>query len=63
MMPVINAVVTALAMVTFIGIVWWAWSSHRAEANRKSAELPFDLPEEYQIGKDPNNEKAGDTHE
>ncbi|WP_322996873.1 CcoQ/FixQ family Cbb3-type cytochrome c oxidase assembly chaperone [Castellaniella sp.] len=63
MMAVINAVMTVLAMLTFIGIVWWAWSSHRAEANRISAKLPFDLPEEYQLGKHPNDKKAGDTHE
>ncbi|MFT0533483.1 cbb3-type cytochrome oxidase subunit 3 [Castellaniella hirudinis] len=62
-MSIINAVVTVLAMVTFIGIVWWAWSSHRAEANRKSAQLPFDLPEEFEIGKSSNDKKAGDTHE
>ncbi|WP_416233027.1 cbb3-type cytochrome oxidase subunit 3 [Castellaniella sp.] len=54
----INGLVTGLAMLTFAGIVWWAWSAHRAEANQQAAQLPFALPEEYQ-----NDKKAGDTHE
>lgn len=48
MWGVINGVATALAMGTFAGIVWWAWSTHRTEANREAALLPFALPEESQ---------------
>ncbi len=51
MLGVINGIMTALAMLTFAGIVWWAWSAQRAEANRQSALLPFALPEEYQEDK------------
>ncbi|HET8597791.1 MAG TPA: CcoQ/FixQ family Cbb3-type cytochrome c oxidase assembly chaperone [Castellaniella sp.] len=58
MLAAINGLVTGLAMLTFAGIVWWAWSAHRAEANRQAAQLPFALPEEYQ-----NDQHAGDTHE
>ena len=31
----------------FVGIVWWAWSPSRQPANQESAELPFDLPDEF----------------
>ena len=51
MLGIINGVITVLGMATFIGIVWWAWSAHRVEANQQSALLPFALPEEYQQDK------------
>jgi len=38
--------VTLLSMATFAGIVWWAWSDRRRQANRESAMLPFALPDE-----------------
>lgn len=58
MLAVMNGVMLVLAMATFFGIVWWAWSAHRVESNRQASELPFALPEEYQ-----NDRKAGDTYE
>lgn len=58
MLGLINGIVTVLAMVTFFGIVWWAWSTHRVEANRRAAMLPFALPEEYQ-----NDKNTGEPHE
>ncbi|CAM5778915.1 cbb3-type cytochrome oxidase subunit 3 [Castellaniella caeni] len=58
MLAIVNGFITGLGLLTFAGIVWWAWSAHRAEANRQSALLPFALPEEYQ-----NDKKTGDTHE
>lgn len=51
MLGIINGIMTVLGMATFIGIVWWAWLTHRAEANRQAAMLPFALPEEYQKDK------------
>jgi len=33
---------TLLVMAVFIGIVWWAYSSHRKKANDEAAHLPFD---------------------
>lgn len=48
MLGLINAAATVLAMGTFAGIVWWAWSAHRAGPNREASEVPFLLPEEYQ---------------
>lgn len=56
-MALINGVVTLLAMLTFAGIVWWAFSKGRAEANQEASMLPFDLPEEY-----PAEKKEG-SHE
>lgn len=58
MWAIFNAIMTVLAMLTFFGIVWWAWSAHRAEDNRKASMLPFNLPEEYQ-----NNKHTGDLNE
>ncbi|CDM23937.1 cbb3-type cytochrome oxidase subunit 3 [Castellaniella defragrans] len=58
MLGIINGIVTALGMATFLGIVWWAWSTHRAEANRQAAMLPFALPEEYQ-----NDKNTGESNE
>jgi len=49
-MGVLNGIVTLLSMAFFIGIVWWAFSRERAQANREAAMLPFDLPDECQRG-------------
>ncbi|NLC36995.1 MAG: CcoQ/FixQ family Cbb3-type cytochrome c oxidase assembly chaperone [Alcaligenaceae bacterium] len=45
-MAIINALATILAMATFLGICWWAFSRGRAQANREAAMLPFALPDE-----------------
>jgi cytochrome c oxidase cbb3-type subunit IV len=45
--PYLSAFSTVIGLVFFIGIVWWAWSSKRQAANEESAELPFDLPDEF----------------
>jgi len=45
--PYLSAASTILGLVFFVGIVWWAWSSKRQSANDESANLPFDLPDEY----------------
>ncbi len=47
-MAYLNALSTVLAMITFFGIVWWAFSKGREKANRESAMLPFALPDEAQ---------------
>lgn len=46
MVGYLSALITVLSMGTFLGIVWWAWSSHRQSANHESALLPFALPDE-----------------
>jgi len=46
-MVYVTAFFTVLSMLTFFGIVWWAWSAHRREANSESALLPFALPDEF----------------
>ncbi|AOB31415.1 cytochrome oxidase [Bordetella sp. H567] len=46
-MAYLTAIVTAVSMATFLGIIVWAWSRGRQPANRDSALLPFALPEEY----------------
>jgi cytochrome c oxidase cbb3-type subunit 4 len=36
---------TIVVMVTFLGIVWWAFSSKRKAAFDEAARLPFDEDE------------------
>jgi cytochrome c oxidase cbb3-type subunit 4 len=45
--PFLSATSTILGLMFFIGIVWWAWSANRQVANQESANMPFDLPDEY----------------
>ena len=45
--PYLSATSTVLGLMFFVGIVWWAWSANRRSANDESAQLPFDLPDEY----------------
>ncbi|MBV7486895.1 CcoQ/FixQ family Cbb3-type cytochrome c oxidase assembly chaperone [Bordetella sp. BOR01] len=45
-MQIINGIMTAVSMATFLGIVWWACSRGRQRANHESAMLPFALPDE-----------------
>ena len=46
MVGILNGIVTALALITFLGIVFWAWSKGRSKANYDSSMLPFELPDE-----------------
>jgi len=43
----LSAISSVLGLALFLGIIWWAWSSKRQAANQESAELPFDLPDEF----------------
>ena len=45
--PYLSAFSTVIGIIFFLGIVLWAWSPSRKKANQESAELPFDLPDEY----------------
>ena len=40
-----QALWTIVVMVTFLGIVWWAFSSKRKAAFDEAARLPFDEDE------------------
>ena len=44
--PNLTGISTALCMVLFFGIVWWACSPKRAALNEEAARLPFALPDE-----------------
>lgn len=46
MLAYLNAIATVLAMLTFFGIIWWAFSKGRKKANEEAANLPFVLPDE-----------------
>lgn len=58
MTALVNGFATVIAMATFLGICWWAFSSGRAEANREASMLPFALPDE-----DVTEKKDRDSHE
>ncbi|WP_216861181.1 CcoQ/FixQ family Cbb3-type cytochrome c oxidase assembly chaperone [Polynucleobacter finlandensis] len=45
--PYLSAFSTLIGIIFFVGIVWWAWSPKRQSENKASAELPFDLPDEF----------------
>jgi len=45
-MVTLNVIGTILSMVVFFGIIWWAFSKKRKQANEDAANLPFDLPDE-----------------
>lgn len=58
MTGVLNGIMTLLALLTFIGIVWWAFSAGRVKDNEEAASLPFILPDEPSTD---NN--TGESHE
>lgn len=45
-MAILNAIGTVLSMLVFFGIIAWAFSKNRKQANEQAAHLPFDLPDE-----------------
>ena len=57
-MAFVNGVATIFAILTFLGIVWWAFSGGRAQANHEASMLPFAVPDEGT-----SNDKVGGSHE
>jgi|GEM_PF-290696 len=58
-MAIVNGTITALALLTFIGIVCWAFAKFRVAANEQAAMLPFALPEEgWESGQENGQEAA-----
>jgi len=43
-MAIMNAIGIVLAMVVFFGIVWWAFSSKRKQANEEAANCRLTCP-------------------
>ncbi|NYT66441.1 CcoQ/FixQ family Cbb3-type cytochrome c oxidase assembly chaperone [Alcaligenaceae bacterium] len=60
MLGIINGIGTALALITFLGIVWWAFSRRRAKDNYEASMLPFALPDENSTE---NKDKERGSHE
>lgn len=68
---IVNGIVTAIALITFIGIIWWAYSRGRAKDNAEASLLPFALPDEGEeggsdessTGQEVKDKKQGDIHE
>lgn len=58
MLGIVNGIMTIVAMLTFLGIVWWAFSRGRTDANHEASLLPFAVPDERLMN---NNE--GSSHE
>ncbi len=48
-MAILSGIATAVFLVLFVGISWWAFSAHRRAANEESAMLPFLLPDEAEV--------------
>ena len=48
-MSIFNGIATLIALLTFIGIVWWAFSRSRSKANRDASMLPFAQPDEAEL--------------
>ena len=38
----LRSAATVVSFVTFVGIVWWAWSKRRATDFSEAANLPFE---------------------
>ncbi len=56
MTGIYTGIATALALLTFIGIVWWAFSSGRKKDNEEAASLPFLVEDEIeQVDEDLNS--------
>ena len=51
MVGILNGIMTILAMLTFFGIVWWAFSARRKKDNEEASQLPFNLPDERPVDK------------
>lgn len=72
-MSILNGIATLVALLTFIGIVWWAFSRGRAKANRDASMLPFAQPDEAeeaakkeqaeQEARSAERKKQGESHE
>ncbi|RTL48469.1 MAG: cbb3-type cytochrome oxidase subunit 3 [Rhodocyclaceae bacterium] len=52
----LRSIFTVVTFIVFVGIIWWAYSSHRKQAFDEAAMLPFD-DDEPQMG----NGKAGNA--
>lgn len=70
-MDLINGIATLVALLTFIGIIWWAFSRSRAKANRDASLLPFAQPDEVEEAakkaeeetRGAEQKKQGESHE
>ncbi|MCF8192312.1 MAG: hypothetical protein RIS59_351 [Pseudomonadota bacterium] len=38
----LRSLITVLAFVSFLGIVWWAWSSRREASFSQAARIPLE---------------------
>lgn len=43
---VLHSIMTLITFITFIGIVFWAWSRKRKSAFDEAANAPFALPDD-----------------
>jgi cytochrome c oxidase cbb3-type subunit 4 len=39
---ILRSAATVVSFLTFIGIVWWAWSKRRTDDFSEAANLPFE---------------------
>lgn len=55
-MATLNGILTLIALLTFIGIVWWAFAKFRVKDNEEASMLPFAQPDEI-LDQHPDNEQ------
>ena len=53
----VHSVLTVISLVTFIGIVIWAWSASRKRSFREAEMLPFADETQQEGNADDNGEK------
>lgn len=56
----LRSIITVLALITFIGIVLWAWSGRRRAAFEEAANLPF--TEDEALAPSPRTEVRSAAH-
>ena len=56
---VLSSLFTVVSLVTFVGIVLWAWSGRRGEEFSVAAKAPFALPDEAELPVDTRRRGAG----
>ncbi|MBC7202350.1 MAG: CcoQ/FixQ family Cbb3-type cytochrome c oxidase assembly chaperone [Pusillimonas sp.] len=66
-MGIVNGIVTIVALIAFIAIVFWAFSKSRKKANKEASMLPFMQPDEDTLSenkkKTPDSQDKGDSHD
>lgn len=56
----LRSAATVISFITFVGIVWWAYSGHRKQAYDEAANIPLDhddFPSDAPQGRDTQSKR------